>query len=329
MYVTQCGAADAIFARAARLGVEPIRLAAAADLGGAPRGWMTCAQLLALHEGAARLSGDDAFGLHLAEELSLESFGAMGRSAARAVTFGDAIGQAVRHVRRWTNGAEVSLLPSGAAVRLEYRMLEPTLPSRHDAEATLGMFLVFARMAGIREAPHEVAFTHRRPARTAEHARLFGAPVRFESAAPSLLFDRGWLDCRLPAPDAGGRATDAAAPPALLPPLALPSRVAIEAATALAAGDPGLPAVARRLATSERTLQRRLRDHGTSYEAVVDDVRRLLALQYLNGREHTVNEIASRLGFSHRSPFIRAFRRWTGTTPTAFLGAARPADSGA
>ena len=99
--------------------------------------------------------------------------------------------------------------------------------------------------------------------------------------------------------------------------------------TVLAAGDCGLGVVARRLAMSERTLQRRLREHGTSYESVVDDARRQLALQYLNGGGHTAGDIASRLGFADRSPFIRAFRRWTGTTPSAFLRSARPPDSGA
>ncbi len=325
MYVTRCGAADGIIARATRLGVEPARLAVAAALDPAPRRWMTCAQLLSLHEGAARLSGDDAFGLHLAEELSLESFGAMGRGVATAATFGEAMGHAVRHLRGWTNGAEISLRPAGAAVRLEYRMREPTLPSRHDAEATLGMFLVFARMAGIRDAPREVAFAHRRPARTTEHDRLFAAPVRFESAVDSLLFDRSWLDCRLPAMNAADLTPESAA----TPPLTLPARVAIEAATILAAGECGLGVVARRLAMSERTLQRRLSDHGTSFESVVDDLRRQLALQYLNGREHTVGEMASRLGFAHRSPFIRAFRRWTGTTPSGFLDPARSIESGA
>ena len=326
MYVTRCGAADGIMARATRLGVEPARLATAAAMGPAPRGFMTCAQLLSLHEGAARLSGDDAFGLHLAEELSLESFGAMGRSVATAGTFGDAMSQAVRHLRGWTNGAEICLRPAGGAMRLEYRMLEPTLPSRHDAESTLGMLLVFARMAGIRDAPREVTFTHRRPARTSEHARLFDAPVRFESPVDALVFDRGWLDCPMP-PIGASEPVATALPPA--PPLPLPARVAIAAAAALAAGEGSLGAVARRLATSERTLQRRLREHGTSYESVVDDARRQLALQYLNGGGHTAGDIASRLGFADRSPFIRAFRRWTGTTPSAFLRSARPPDSGA
>jgi AraC-like DNA-binding protein len=88
----------------------------------------------------------------------------------------------------------------------------------------------------------------------------------------------------------------------------------------LRAGEPTLAAAARQLAMSERTLQRRLAAEGTAFQALVDAERRDLALGHLRAGRLAVGEVAFVTGFSERSAFRRAFRRWTGTTPAAYAG---------
>lgn len=83
----------------------------------------------------------------------------------------------------------------------------------------------------------------------------------------------------------------------------------------LPSGRFGVGDVARRLAVSSRTLQRRLRDEGTSFQAVVDGTRESLARNYLRSTKLTGTEIAYLLGFAEPNSFFRAVRRWTGTTP--------------
>ncbi len=73
--------------------------------------------------------------------------------------------------------------------------------------------------------------------------------------------------------------------------------------------------VARRLAMSPRTLQRRLRDEGTSFKAVVREIRERLSRHYLGQTRRSASEIAYLLGFEEPNSFFRAFHRWTGTTP--------------
>jgi AraC-like DNA-binding protein len=80
--------------------------------------------------------------------------------------------------------------------------------------------------------------------------------------------------------------------------------------------------VARRLGVSTRTLQRRLLDEGTSYNEVVRDVRRELALHYLERTAMPSDEIALLLGFDDPKSFFRAFHAWTGRTPQSARGAA-------
>lgn len=83
----------------------------------------------------------------------------------------------------------------------------------------------------------------------------------------------------------------------------------------LPSGQFGMDNVARRLAVSSRTLQRRLRGEGTNFKAVVDTTRESLARHYLRRTQLSGTEIAYLLGFEEPNSFFRAVQRWTGTTP--------------
>ena len=85
----------------------------------------------------------------------------------------------------------------------------------------------------------------------------------------------------------------------------------------LPAGDASMTAVTRRLAVSSRTLQRQLREEGTTYQAVLASTREDLARHYLVRGNLRTGEIAYLLGYDDTNSFYRAFRSWTGTTPEA------------
>ena len=80
----------------------------------------------------------------------------------------------------------------------------------------------------------------------------------------------------------------------------------------LALGRATMQDVTTRLALSERTFRRQLRARGTSFQELLDQVRRELALHYLRGASCSATELSRRLGFNGASAFYRAFRRWTG-----------------
>jgi AraC-like DNA-binding protein len=78
--------------------------------------------------------------------------------------------------------------------------------------------------------------------------------------------------------------------------------------------------MARALNLSQRSLQRKLSERGTTFRQVVDDTRKQLAEQYLKDSMLSVSEIAYLLGFAEVSSFSRAFRRWTGQAPRDAAG---------
>jgi AraC-like DNA-binding protein len=86
----------------------------------------------------------------------------------------------------------------------------------------------------------------------------------------------------------------------------------------LSGGDASLERVAQQLGMSGRTLQRKLRDHGSSHQELLDEMRRDLAMRHLREPEMAICEVAYLLGFSESSALHRAFKRWTGMTPSEF-----------
>ena len=88
----------------------------------------------------------------------------------------------------------------------------------------------------------------------------------------------------------------------------------------LAAGPVRIEDVARDLGFSRQTLYRRLKAEGMTFEQLLDDLRRRLALRFIRDEGLTVKDAAYQLGFSDPAAFSRAFKRWTGVSPSELRG---------
>jgi AraC-like DNA-binding protein len=174
--------------------------------------------------------------------------------------------------------------------------------------------------------PLEVCFAHAAPSYAALFPQVFLAPVRFECGYNALVFPASML--RQPMAEADpilhaaltrladqelGALSSRSAFPGLV-------REAIEEELAEGAS---LERVASRLRLSESALRGKLRQHGTSYSTLLDDLRRQRASRALRQSRDSVSEIAYALGFKNPPAFTRAFRRWFGVTPLAYRDARR------
>jgi AraC-like DNA-binding protein len=155
-----------------------------------------------------------------------------------------------------------------------------------------------------------------------EAERFFRAPVWRGAAASCLVFDAALLDDPLPGGDGALLGRLATIADEMLGAVdadqRFSSRVRAALARSLEQGRSSVEDVARALAVSPRTLQRRLEREGTTFGAVCDETRRAAALEHLRDRRLGIKETAFRLGFSEPSTFYRAFRRWTGDTPAKY-----------
>ena len=136
---------------------------------------------------------------------------------------------------------------------------------------------------------------------------------------------------RTPAPGGGvppflaflGEIAKAMEPKPAPPPSRFRRDVEAQIEALLEGGEARIDAVARALGLSRQTLYRRLKAEDTTFEALLDGVRRRLALRLIGRDGLSVKEAAWRLGFSDPSAFSRAFKRWTGRSPKDFRGSAR------
>jgi AraC-like DNA-binding protein len=88
-------------------------------------------------------------------------------------------------------------------------------------------------------------------------------------------------------------------------------------------GVPSFRVITRRLGISERTLRRRLKSVGTSYNEILQELRAVAAKNLLRDKMVTVDRVAAQLGYSESANFRHAFKRWTGQSPHSFRSTSR------
>lgn len=285
------------------------------------------AQLVALYEQAARLTGDEAFGMHLGESIDPRVFDVLGYAAINSATVGEAFSRVARYHSIWTDGAQLDLETGKATASVIYRYVDQRLGEcRQDTEMTLAAFAALGGLITTTDwATLAVKFTHLAPRDVSEHARVFRSAVRFDAGVNELVLDHATLALPIAKADPGLCTVLDRHAAELLAKYPrqdlLIDRVRSLLRNELNGGEPSLERVAAQLGMSARTLQRRLREQRTSHHELLDQMRKDLAIRYLNEPAMALCEMAYLLGFSERSAFHRAFKRWTGTTPSEFRGA--------
>ncbi|MBX3601839.1 MAG: AraC family transcriptional regulator [Rubrivivax sp.] len=288
----------------------------------------------ALWNRAAALSGDPLFGLHAAATVRPGAFDVLDYAVRTAPDLRSALQRLARYNRLVHDLASFALVEDGDRVRVEHRFEGGGLrPCRQASEFTLAALVVVARQ--ISGAPLRllaVEWAHAAPDgvadATAAYAAVFGVVPLFDRPVSCVTVRAADLQRAVPAADPGlARIVTAHAEQLLAARAPAGDTVAARVRQALAAemanGPLTLARVAGALHLSTRSLQRRLDAEGTRFAELVDEVRRELALRYVADRRLALGEVAFLLGYAEPSPFHRAFRRWTGTTPAALRAAQR------
>ena len=275
-----------------------------------------------LWETAAEGTRDPNFGLHTAESLHAGVFDVLDYAIRTAPSLAMALERLVRYSRLEHEAAVFKLISSATVTRVEHSFGPSiVLPCRQEAEFTMASIFVVGReivAGGIQ--PIAVEFIHGTPLDTTEHVRIFGVLPRFASRVNALELDASTMSRPvLTADPALSRIIERHAEASLASigpaPESMTERVRRILVKTLQEGPCSIATVAPSLGLSARTLQRRLESEGSTFGGVVDSVRRDLALRYLEDGKLTLAEVAYLLGYSEPSPFHRAFKRWTGSTP--------------
>jgi AraC-like DNA-binding protein len=282
---------------------------------------------------AMQRTGDPLVGLHMGESYSPGALDILGYVVLSCATVGDVLERLSRYARILNDGFRIDVERSDEALYCRCAFVASmdnylTRWPDHAVDTTwAGLARELRRLAAEPLAATEVWVRRAAPdaAAAAEYARVFGSPVRFGAPEDRFVIPRAHLD--VPVRSANPSllvAFERHADAALAGVEARGShsqQVARVLARRLKGAVPPLGEVARELAMSDRNLQRALRHDGTSYQRLLDEVRRELAVRHLADPATSAGQVGFLLGFSEPSAFHRAFRRWTGRPPGAFRAA--------
>jgi len=275
-----------------------------------------------------RLTGDADLGLHSAESYNPGALGIVGYVILSCASAEEALVRLARYAPLLNEGLVVSVKRQPGTTTCLFGAAEGVdsflrrSPRQTIETLAAGIVLTLARLTKQPPAPLAVTFQHAAPPSISEHTRLFGSVVRFDQAENAVVY-----------PTSALAASMLSADPSLLEVFegdarrrleqleshgAVSGRVQAIVAARLKGEVPSLATVASELAMSERSVQRSLSEESTSYREIVDAVRKDLALSHLSQPGRSATDVAFLLGFSEPSAFTRAFRRWTGSSPSQF-----------
>ena len=320
----------AVIGSAANAGVPPPELLGAAGLDplllADPDAHLLHSQETRVWEEAVRLTGDQDFGLHLAEWVARspeDLFDVLTFAVRSCPTLGEHYRLAGRYIRLIHEGVYLSLEEEGDVARLIHGHSPEQIGPRHPVEGMLALALLLGRReVGAEFVPESVCFSHARPERVSEQERVFGAPVHYGCPRNELVLARALLarpqrhaELRLLAILDRQLGNLLSGLPESRRFRDVVKRCMMDE---LPEREPIVAVIARTLHMSARSLQRRLQSEGTNFAEVLSDLRRDRALRYLQDPRISIAEVAFLLGFLDVTAFHRAFKRWTGTTPAKY-----------
>ncbi len=240
------------------------------------------------------------------------------------------MGEALRQMNRFgpvindfkSTGAEgrFVIVRSGGDVWFEDRRTDPNDFPEITEAAFARLVCEFERVLPERgPCALAVEMTHPAPPYRSEYQRIFSAPLTFGAARNAVRINGDWLDAPLPTANSYVFGIFSKHAEALLKELersrTFRGEIESRLIPILHTGDIAMEHIAGEMGLSRSTLYRRLRDEGVTFDAVVDDLRRLMADHYLAEAKTTIAEIAYLVGFSDPAAFSKAYKRWTGMNP--------------
>ena len=277
---------------------------------------------------AAEQSGRTHLGLEMADAGQAPPYTIFGGLFLYAPTVGDALQSLARYFPVGQTGTRVDLVHERGTSRLIYDIHDQAVGDRlQDAAYTLGKVCrSLRRTVGESWMLEHVTWAAPAPRLQAPYREFFQAPVVFGAQNTSLCFSSRLLAQPILSADAGRYAQFCAHLESLMPRYSEPDLLgdALRAwmAHAVRLGRATLEHAATDFGVTPRTMQRRLKEQGISFQPLLAQVRMETAQHMLTESRLPVTHIAEQLGFSETSAFTRAFRGYTRQSPRAFRQAA-------
>lgn len=274
-------------------------------------------------ENALALSQDPLLGIKHGQGLNIASHGFLGFAAMAADDLNQALSLAIRYARTRTLLADIRFHKEDDSAVVQINRLA-SMPSSFPfvVENIISSFIGVARylMNQQDEMSAIVKLNYSPQVPASEYERLLGVPVLFDQPHNQVCFPEYLLEVPVSTANATSRGLAESECEKLLTDLDQGQDLVIQIRNQLEKmkAFPTLPNMAIAMNSSPRTINRQLAQLNTTYQHILDEVRREKAIDLLTYSNINVEQIASQLGYNDPSNFGRAFRRWLGKSPRAF-----------
>ncbi|TPE43707.1 AraC family transcriptional regulator [Pontibacter mangrovi] len=278
-----------------------------------------------LWNAAIAVAQDPDLALHVAESINPTSMGTIAYVMMNAPTLHKSLRKLCKYQDIICGAIRTSLEVQGQLALVKLQVDSPAIQHPRNAlDSELVIYKnAFSALVGQTLKYKQVLLAYPEPPSIKEHERIFaGAELVFGASYSGLVFDAAYL--QLPVVTANPELNLFFEKYAeeylqkLHEPKTVRERVQHEIAHQLKGEEPSITSVARSLAMSVRSLQSRLKDEGTAYQLLLDEVRKQIAVKHLQDNQSTITDIAYLLGYSEPSVFSRSFKKWTGMPPAAY-----------
>jgi AraC-like DNA-binding protein len=280
------------------------------------------AKILRVLSNAERLIGP-GWHLLLARRLTVPSHGPLGFAVVTAPNMRSSVEVLLRFI-----GTRAPFLWSAGAIEGDQFVLRFYETTDMGAQRATLMELAALSLQGLMERPlgrtisgAKLAFTYAAQPYLEAVEQAFHANVTFSARQHSLRFPAAWLDepCALYDEGMHRYLVNRCEEELLASAGTLPAEIAVRQALLARPGAvPGLAEIAASQHVSPRTLIRRLKQGNTSYQSILDDVRKTVSRDFLLNSSMSITRISVRLGYQDPSNFSRAFRTWYGVSPQQY-----------
>ena len=269
---------------------------------------------------------DDCLGLHIGSKTEPIAFGAIGFAIMNSKDINAALENLSKYSSAYTRGCFFELNKGETTSNFDFGYNIPELgimERRQEAELTLSLVVSIVRkISGENWRPVKILFEHPQPVNTSEHKRIFGAPVEFNNAINTIVFNNEFLKVPVKSAQSTLYAVIEEHLQKVIDSQSKSYDFVIKINNLVARefinGVPTIDWAAEQLNMTRRTLQRRLEKKNIVFSEIVDEVRRNMAIEYVEKSTISLTEISYLLGYSHLSAFCRSFRRWTESSPQSF-----------
>lgn len=278
--------------------------------------------VMVLWNSVVEMVKDPCIGLRVAEYWHPSDMNALGYAWLASSNLNEAFNQLIRYTRCISEAVDVIIEETNTSFKIVYSNKIASTASHTLIDASLAILVKMCRLnLGDQLNPIDVHLSHSPPFCYDNYEQYFNANIYFDSPDNSFSISR--KEFKKPLLSSNPYLLEINDQflikyMARLDEEDIVSRVKAKIMEILPSGNLTDDMVSSELYTSVRTLQRKLKSKGTTYQTIVNEIRKDLAVKYIKNPNIRLEEIAFLIGYSEYSTFSRAFKRWTGSAPSAY-----------